>query len=164
MTCYGGKQLWKVEIAAGQNKYRSRSFYTGCPGYKLHVSLELNGHTESSQTYASLFVVYEKGKFDDELFFPFSALCQVTLFARHPGKCHDALVTCTAVPRCRSDAEPFSCQRGRLRFISMEKLLSDTYCVDSCLYLDIAVDVHQVGTFRRECLLGNDVSMDQGLS
>lgn len=150
MTSYNGRQSWKVEMLPGQNKYRSRSFYTGCPGYKLHVSLELNGHTETGQSYASLFVIHEKGQFDDELFFPFSASCGVTLVATRPRRIHETVVTCTTVPKCRTDAEQFQCQRGRLRFIKMDELLSDAYCVDNCLYMEINAQVFQHGSFTTE--------------
>ncbi|XP_053384329.1 TNF receptor-associated factor 6-like [Mercenaria mercenaria] len=150
MMSYNGKQLWKVKLVSGTNKYRSRSFYTGCPGYKLHVSLELNGHTESGQSYASLFVIHEKGQFDEELFFPFSASCGVSLLAVRPTRSHETIVTCTAVPRCRTDTEGFRCQRGRLRFIKMEELLSDAYCVENCLYLEISAHVFQLGSFTSE--------------
>ncbi|XP_060606658.1 TNF receptor-associated factor 5-like [Ruditapes philippinarum] len=147
MMSYNGKQSWKVEILPGQNKYRSRSFYTGCPGYKLHVSLELNGHTEAGHSYASLFVIHEKGQFDEELFFPFSASCGVTLVSTLRTRIYETEVTCTSVPKCRTDAEQFQCQRGRLRFIRMDQLLSDTFCVDNCLYMEFKAQVFQHGSF-----------------
>ncbi|XP_052775978.1 TNF receptor-associated factor 6-A-like [Mya arenaria] len=74
--CYMGRLQWKIEVVPGENKYRSPSFYTGYPGYKLHLSLEKKGHIEQDQAYASLFVILESGQFDNDLFFPLNAVCK----------------------------------------------------------------------------------------
>lgn len=140
---FNGSTVWKVTLVADQNRYISPPFYTGNPGYKLRVSLELKGHTESSQSYASLFVIHEQGQFDDAVFFPFNAYCHVDLLSNTAGKTHSVVVNCPAMHRCRTEAEMSNIQRGLLRFLPSAELLGNVYCQNNCIYMGIRVSIYQ---------------------
>lgn len=135
-----GRLQWKVSLVTAWNKYTSPSFYTSYPGYKLHICLELRGHVERDQTYASLFVILEKGQFDDELFFPFNAQCKAKVLSESSSM-NEVVISCVNIPRCQVASEISNCQRGRLRFMPTNVLLSEDYCVHNNIYLDIKVEM-----------------------
>mgnify|MGYP000034144420 CR=1 FL=1 len=136
----GGRFQWKVSLVLGWDKYQSKSFYTGFPGYKLHMCLELQGHVERDKTYASLFVVLEKGQFDDELFFPFNGQCKAKVLSES-APLSETVIKCVNIPRCHVENTVSNCQRGRLRFMPTDMLISEDYCIDNSIYIDIKVEV-----------------------
>ncbi|KAL3875603.1 hypothetical protein ACJMK2_033538 [Sinanodonta woodiana] len=141
-TSYNGKLHWKIPISDQRvQKFQSDSFYTGCPGYKVFVSLELSGHKEGNEDYSSFFVILMKGEFDNSLRFPFNSVCRVTVHDQSdPTQPHHATINCTNVSRCQSDELSFNFCRGRLRFMKTLELLSQKFTADGYLYLDVVVD------------------------
>jgi len=131
---HSGRLQWKVSLTAGQEKYDSPAFYTGIPGYKMHVTLELKGHRERDQDFASVFVILEKGDFDEDLFFPLNASCRVRVLSERVES-EGTEIQCSNIPR----SDVTTSQRGRLRFMPTARLLSDDFCTNNCLYLDIKV-------------------------
>ncbi|CAL1527452.1 unnamed protein product [Lymnaea stagnalis] len=78
-----GKLHWKVKVGQQRNprtSYCSPSFYTGCPGYKVQLTLDMDGHKEGHVRYTSLSVTLLPGEYDDDIVFPFNATCYVTLY------------------------------------------------------------------------------------
>lgn len=134
-----GKLQWKVSLVPGWDKYQSKSFYTGCPGYKVHMSLELRGHMERNQSFASLFMVLEKGQFDEELFFPFNGHCKAKVLSES-APMNDIVIKCVNIPRCHVENEISNRQRGRLRFMPTDTLLGEDYCINNNIYIDIKVE------------------------
>ena len=142
-TSYNGRLHWKIQTRETTNvTLRSRSFYTGCPGYKVCISLELNGHSEGGQDFASLFVILENGKFDEELRFPFNSVCHVTVYDQSDGVAsnYQADIQCTNVPRCYLEGERSNSQRGRLRFMPTRTLQGERFCRDGVIYMEFVVD------------------------
>ena len=142
-TGYNGRFHWKIQVGEITNmRCRSKSFYTGCPGYKVCISLELNGHSEGGQDFASLFVILENGKFDEELRFPFNSICHVTVYDQSDGivSNYQADIQCTNVPRCYLQGERSNSQRGRLRFMPTHTLLGERFCKDGIIYMEFIVD------------------------
>ncbi|KAK3582699.1 hypothetical protein CHS0354_013050 [Potamilus streckersoni] len=141
-TSYNGRFHWKIPISnMSIEQFQSGSFYTGCPGYKVCVCIELSGHRENNEDYTSIFVVLEKGEFDDSLRFPFNSVCHVTVHDQSDNsQSYTVVFNCTNVSRCLSEEPSFNFSRGRLRFIKTQELLSEKFIADGFLYLDIEVN------------------------
>ncbi|XP_059140444.1 TNF receptor-associated factor 6-like [Physella acuta] len=78
-----GKLHWKVKVGQLRNprtSYCSPAFYTGCPGYKVQLTLDMDGVREGNVRYTSLSVTLQPGEYDDDVVFPFNATCYVTLY------------------------------------------------------------------------------------
>ncbi|KAH3862883.1 TNF receptor-associated factor 6-like [Dreissena polymorpha] len=139
---FNGRLQWKISLLPGQTKYTSPSFYTGLPGYKLHMCLELKGHMERDVSYASMFVILEKGEYDDEIFFPFNARVKAMVLSVDPDLNQNVapvLIHCRNIPRCNAEGVVFNSLRGRLRFMQTDHLLSSQFCVNNTIFLGIKV-------------------------
>ncbi|XP_005091031.2 TNF receptor-associated factor 6 [Aplysia californica] len=78
-----GRVHWKIKIGGQRRQrgsYQSPIFCTGCPGYKVQLTLELDGHRENANRYSSLHLSLLAGDYDEQLIFPFNATCLVTLY------------------------------------------------------------------------------------
>ncbi|KAK3100059.1 hypothetical protein FSP39_014081 [Pinctada imbricata] len=69
---FTGSLDWKIPLPSEnllnlKSTFVSPSFYTGCPGYQLHVTLGLNAHVQENEKWTSVHLTFEKGIFDDEL-------------------------------------------------------------------------------------------------
>ena len=70
-----GRLLWKINLPEDNTcQLRSPYFYTGRPGYRLSLTLELAGFRNNDEIYSSIYVNLEKGDYDDELKFPFEGV------------------------------------------------------------------------------------------
>ena len=140
----GGSFLWKINLPEENTCHiRSPAFYTGRPGYRLSLTLELAGFRDYNEIYTSIFVNLEKGMYDEQLKFPFEGICYVTLFDQvHIGSREGQVnytthVVCSQVPRCLHDEAGQGNQRGRLRFMRTNDLLRGRYVHQGALLLQI---------------------------
>ena len=82
---FDGRLLWRfaVDAVGFRGQIRSPSFYTGRPGYKVFLVLDVGGHDggddNDSDDCASIFVGVEAGRFDNQLRFPLDGAFCVTL-------------------------------------------------------------------------------------
>ena len=147
-TSYNGRLHWKVKIPkAGNNQSGSRNqcilsppFYTGCPGYKLRACLELKGHKSGDTFYSSISVILCQGKYDDNLHFPFSSNCAITLYDQSNNqRGRSNFVTsfaCNNMPRAETDGNENQ-KRGRLSFMKTDTLTKGRFCVGGILYMQV---------------------------
>lgn len=146
-TSFDGKLLWKLQLpsSGAQGQVRSPSFYTGRPGYKISVMLELSGHQECGESFTSFFLNLEKGRFDSQLCFPFSAVCSVMVInQRERGsrsteetsveEC-SAVMSCSQIPGCPDANSSVSSQKGRLKFFKTDKLMK--YAKNGVLFIQV---------------------------
>lgn len=142
--CYNGMIHWMVPITVKEkNQFTSQSFYTGCPGYKVSSQLELVGHRDGSDFFSSFFIILEEGKFDQDLIFPFNAVCQVTVYDvsedLHARQHFTTTIQCKEVSRQKSE-QSHNSGRGKLKFMKSSEILSPRFTRDGYLYMDIKVN------------------------
>ncbi|XP_006813662.1 TNF receptor-associated factor 6-like [Saccoglossus kowalevskii] len=145
-TNLNGRLLWKMELAEkdGGGHLISPSFYTGCPGYKLSIQVELSAYVGRNETYSSLFVVLEKGRYDEKVQFPFSATCRVTVYDQDgcqntSKKDFTTDILCSEVAMAPDNGCNENQKRGRLMFMMTSKLTSGQYARDGNVYMNIEV-------------------------
>jgi len=131
-TSYDGQLLWKVNLPESSPcKVWSPAFYTGIPGYKLRVCLEIAGYREAAELYTSIFVAMGKGSYDDQLMFPFSGTCYITLFDQRRSveerENHRATIVCQNITKNTEDDYSESRRRGLLKFITTPDLLQGRF-------------------------------------
>ncbi|XP_071501655.1 TNF receptor-associated factor 6-like [Diadema antillarum] len=138
---YTGQLLWKVQISSRDftTPLLSPPFFTAPCGYKLRLCLELRGHVTRSDSYTSLFVMLCKGEHDNSLFFPFSAVCALTLFDQSEGSNHlTTNITCQKMPRPQEEQSQMQ-SRGRLKFMKTDTLVNGRFCKGGTLYFQARV-------------------------
>ncbi|XP_072028231.1 TNF receptor-associated factor 6-like isoform X2 [Amphiura filiformis] len=146
-TSYNGCLHWKVKIPQrsssnsqnGSNQViMSPPFYTGCPGHKLRACLELKGHKSGNIYHSSLSIVLCQGKYDNDLHFPFSSTCLVTLYDQSTRGCNNFVTSfaCNNMPRTETDGNENQ-KRGRLSFMKTDTLTKGRFCVGGYLYMQI---------------------------
>ena len=76
-----------METAQHDNKYYllSRPYYIEDPGYKVRMQVFPNGHQNGQGTHVSLFLKLMKGRYDDELVWPFSLMFSLAIVDQMPG-------------------------------------------------------------------------------
>ncbi|KAL5018948.1 hypothetical protein ScPMuIL_004670 [Solemya velum] len=145
-SSFTGRLHWKIPIAdqTRAEQFLSKSFYTGVPGYKICACLELNGHTEGTDRYASFFIILEEGEYDSQLKFPFNSICNVTVSDQSETSSsrdhYTVTIHCTDIQRRLGDDSIGNGRRGRIKFMKTEELVSDRFFRDGFLYIDINVD------------------------
>ncbi|XP_071797848.1 TNF receptor-associated factor 6-like [Asterias amurensis] len=148
-TNYNGHLHWKIDLKSHMCRNNSTTcivspaFYTSQPGYKLCARLETDGHVTRNSTYTSLFIVLQKGDYDDQLHFPFSTTCKVTLFDQvkntHERSDFTTIITCSNMSRAGmgNTRDQF---RGRLKFMQTDLLTSSRFCNDGVVFVQINVE------------------------
>ena len=68
--------------------WRSPPFYTHLKGYKMMLEVDMNGCGTGADTHISAFVILLKGKFDDQLEFPFRGSVEIQLLNQEQTKEH----------------------------------------------------------------------------
>ncbi len=153
---FDGNLLWKVQLQelqgalAGQQEdgedlqLHSPVFYTGRPGYKLSISLnipaEQDGSSAQDSRKTALHVRLHKGTFDERLHFPFKGTCKVQvqstpkLSTPNPqqGKSYDI--------RCRNMAQRVveggeHSNSNAIEYLSIAKLMSKEFIIDGAINL-----------------------------
>jgi len=143
-TSYNGQLLWKISLPdTNQCQVWSPAFYTGLPGYKLRICLEIAGYREASEIFASVFVAIESGAHDDQLRFPFDGTCYITLFDQRQDveerENHRATIVCRKVPQNTAAGHTESRRRGLLKFIRTGELLQGRYVRGGELLMQVQV-------------------------
>ncbi|XP_064642157.1 TNF receptor-associated factor 6-like [Lineus longissimus] len=77
----GGNLFWRISLPEG-DAFRSQSFNVGAnnSGYKFALAINLSDlESDQSGTFSTIAVILQKGEHDDQLPFPFTGLCTVTV-------------------------------------------------------------------------------------
>ncbi|PVD37606.1 hypothetical protein C0Q70_00202 [Pomacea canaliculata] len=125
----------------------SPPFYTSCPGYMMRLRLDFNGVRDGEDYYSSVFIVLQRGEFDEELLFPFRGQIKVTLLTQSGGhsegaKNISAVINCMEVPRNTTGAVNSRINsRGQTRFIKKTDLMAPPYCNNKIIFFEIAMVV-----------------------
>lgn len=142
-TNYTGQLLWRVHLPSSRSTFQlvSPSFYTGNPGYKFSVILENAGYQHGATQYASVFVQMEQGRYDDQLAFPYSATCHVSLIGQDRScstRVHSMAICCEDMPRpsCSAGQSP---RKVCLKFVKSEQLFSKIFLAHDTLLLQVLV-------------------------
>jgi hypothetical protein len=75
-----GNLFWRISLPEG-DAFRSESFHVGANnGYKFALAINLGDlEDDQSETFSTIAVILLKGENDDQLQFPFTGLCTVTV-------------------------------------------------------------------------------------
>ncbi|XP_789029.2 TNF receptor-associated factor 6 [Strongylocentrotus purpuratus] len=141
-TNYTGHLQWKVQISSRDftAPVLSPPFYTSPVGYKLRLCLELRGHVTRSDSYTSIFIMLCKGEHDRNLYFPFSAVCSLTLFDQSDCENHlNTTITCQKMPRPHEVSSTMQ-RRGRLQFMKTDTLINGRFCKTGTLFFQARVN------------------------
>ncbi len=144
-----GTLIWKIALPEGPVgcQLSSPSFYTGVPGYKIKLYLEVAGHTEGDRLYSSMFVSLEKGNYDDNLKFPFDGTCFITMLDQSDSvrerRNHTTEIVCSQMGRCTTEGSSENRRRGKLKFVLTEDLLSGHFVRRGCLVIQAHTEVTQ---------------------
>ncbi|XP_077979650.1 TNF receptor-associated factor 6-like [Glandiceps talaboti] len=145
-TSFNGKLLWKMKLADKDEQccLTSPTFYTGCPGYRVCIQVELNAYNGRDETYTSLFVILQKGTYDDAVKFPFNAVCKLTVYDQDSLSANredfTTTIVCSEVPRSPDNGYNENQKRGLLKFMMTEKLIGAKYAKDGNVYFQIEVN------------------------
>ena len=112
---------------------------------QIRLRLEFRGVVDADTVYSSLFVVLQKGEFDDEILFPFNAQVKVMLVPQTNGRIPSGLselstivVCCKDVPRnLAGNVNSRSNSRGRARFMKQKELLSPPFNKNNVMFFDV---------------------------
>lgn len=130
-----GQLYWRLDLTEmSDGLRRSPAFFTGFPGYKLSVCLDMNGFVEGETgvDYTCLCVELQPGEFDDSLSFPMSGVCTVTLLNQSGSASpdnHTATFTCMDLEH----AEGRECNVSS--FLPRDDLFK--FCRNRILYFDV---------------------------
>lgn len=136
-----GQLHWKIQICSRDftGPLLSPPFFTSHAGYKLRLCLELRGHVTRSDSYTSIFIMLCKGENDNKLYFPFSAVCSLTLFDQGESENHlTTNITCHKMPRPQ-EIEGTMQRRGRLQFMKTDTLINGRFCKAGTLFFQARV-------------------------
>ncbi len=150
-----GTFVWKIDKIKGKlqdakalnKEFKSEPFYTNRYGYKLGVSVFMNGNGSGEGTHMSLYIRVLQGEYDNLLEWPF----------RHPitfqlmDQCNDPdkrePITESFVPNPswkhfqKPDIDSESMGFGYPKFISYELLKNGSYLKDDQIFVKITVDM-----------------------
>ena len=125
---YTGQLLWRVHIPEDCGTFRaiSPSFYSARPGYRFSIVLENAGFEHGGSTYVSMFVQLEKGVYDDQLSFPVTGSCHVSVMGQDEAtnRVHNVIIPCNSMPRCTTDTPP---KKVYLKFMKKSELFNKTF-------------------------------------
>ncbi|RUS82191.1 hypothetical protein EGW08_010073, partial [Elysia chlorotica] len=149
-----GRLQWKIKLSRytrGRHvSYCSPTFYTGCPGYKVQLTLNMEGFREGREWFASLSLGLLPGEYDDSIVFPFNATCSVTLFDQSENMAarqnFEQQIVARQVPRnSRAGHSGPTCRRTINKFMARRNLIgpSSKYMRNGCLHLELTV-LHSV--------------------
>lgn len=113
----------------------------------MRLRLDFNGVRDGEDYYSSVFIVLQRGEFDEELLFPFRGQIKVTLLTQSGGhsegaKNISAVINCMEVPRNTTGAVNSRINsRGQTRFIKKTDLMAPPYCNNKIIFFEIAMVV-----------------------
>ena len=112
---------------------------------QMRLRLDFRGVCDGEDTFSSVFVVLQKGEFDQEILFPFNGQVKVTLIAQNnshnSSSSHvSTVINCKDIPRNHTGGiNARANSRGRTRFIKQKELLSPTYNKNNVLFFDVSM-------------------------
>lgn len=139
---YLGCILWQVDVTLTKTRmFHSPSFYTANPGYRVSASLDFTSFQDDFDAFVSFSLTIEDGKYDELLSFPFSGLCQVTVFDQSENYAknnHSVYILCHAIPRFSRHAEKAS-SRDYKTFMKATDFLGDRYARNGTVFIEVKV-------------------------
>lgn len=149
-----GKLHWKVKLSRSHNRgrnttYCSPAFYTGCPGYKVQLTLNMEGFREGREWYASLGLGLLPGDYDENLVFPFNATCFITLCDQSENlsarQHYEQQIVLRQVPRVTRPGHSGNTRKAIVKFLERRRLMGPTskYMRNGCLHFEAEV-LHSV--------------------
>ena len=157
-TSHNGVLVWKVrgvseKIAEAKKSGQalelvSVPFYTSQCGYKMQVSLFVNGNGAGEGSHMSAYIKVLPGEYDSILKWPFKHTVSFTLLDQTPERKTAVNIVESFLPdpnwpnfaRPSTVEEPDSLGFGFPKFVSHEMVASRNYVKDDCLFLKIRVD------------------------
>ena len=155
-TSHNGVLVWKVRGVADKMAEAKRTgqalelvsvpFYTSQCGYKMQVSLFLNGNGAGENCHMSVYIKVLPGEYDGILKWPFKHTVSFTLLDQTPERKNAVNIVESFLPDPnwpnfqRPSNEPDSLGFGFPKFVSHEMAESRNYIKDDCLFLKIRVD------------------------
>lgn len=126
---HSGSILWRIKLVNNSNvqQFESQSFYTGCPGYKVKVKLDLGRFMENGMRIVYLVLMLEHGQYDSSLSFPFLARCTAALVGQDMVTQVETVTVFKAHGRHSNNQQNCSTLVGRTKFFPFAKLLQRKY-------------------------------------
>ncbi|KAK7111855.1 TNF receptor-associated factor 6-like [Littorina saxatilis] len=143
-----GRLLWKLDLSNMQplpNMVFSPPFYSSCPGYQMRLRLDFRGVSDGEDVYSSVFLVLQKGEFDQDLMFPYNGQVMVNLLPQSSNRNVSnrkvsTVIKCKDIPRnITGNTNARVNSRGCTRFLKQKELLSPVYNKNNVLYFDLSV-------------------------
>ena len=112
---------------------------------QMRLRLDFRGVCDGEDIFSSVFVVLQKGEFDQEIPFPFNGQVKVTLIAQNSNRnstIHhvSTIINCKDIPRNNTGSINARVNsRGRTRFIKQKELLSPIYNKNNVLFFDVSM-------------------------
>lgn len=146
--CNNGDFVWKImnfnlHLSDARSNLRStiysESFYSGIPGYKLCLRINLDGVDARSRNYLSIYVHLMQGDYDDIMEWPFNRRIKVTIIDRNLDHSKRRNITEVLTPQSNIAALQRPTQSrssqgyGFARFVSISRLSSRCYLADNKL-------------------------------
>ncbi|XP_062521135.1 TNF receptor-associated factor 5-like [Corticium candelabrum] len=129
--------VWKIDSLSRQSKQsqiNSSSFYTGKPGYKLHLRFYPN----KGQSHAGLYLNIDRGDYDSLLQWPFSHCFTMSVLEQKVNGKHISYRV--AAPGGSLATPGTFC--GSRKFISKEVLSQECYTKNDTLFIKLVVDMN----------------------
>lgn len=150
---WNGKFIWKInnfekkfrEARSGEIPViHSQPFYTGIPGYRMCLRVNLNGIDSGAQTHLSMFVHLMQGTFDDILPWPFpGSLVLMVLDQDVHGEPKNIRETLAARPNLQAFNRPKSTRNqkgyGYVEMIPHQILRTNRYLQNDSIFVRVDV-------------------------
>ena len=83
-SSWNGELHWKVSIPEDQSQtIHSQTFFTGRPGYKFQVGLDIHGLRDGGEWFSTVKLILLKGHMDNLLRFPVEITCKLCVVDPH---------------------------------------------------------------------------------
>ncbi|KAI5697334.1 hypothetical protein M8J75_008802 [Diaphorina citri] len=148
---YSGTLIWKItdySLKCQESiELLSPSFYTSQFGYKLQVSLFLNGNGAGEGTHVSVYIKLLPGEYDALLKWPFSHSVSFTLFdqSEKPVNVVESFVPDPTWENFqRPSKQPDSLGFGFPRFVSLDTIRKRQFLKDDAIFIRVKVDPSKI--------------------
>ena len=149
-TRYNGHLIWKIDdfrsrrqrtLTGEINALHSAPCMTSDYGYKFCLKVYLNGDGAGENTHLSLFLVIMKSDYDNMLEWPFQHNVTLALVNQQNRK-RD--IVKDIIPNRESESfhkpkKDYNIASGLPMFVSIEKLESEGFLKDDCIFFDVKV-------------------------
>ena len=123
----------------------SRPYYVSHPGYKVCLQAYPNGYGSGESTHLSLFLKIMRGRYDNELTWPYPLMYTIVVLDQQPGgkkvsRSQDPPIASPgAAPSFRRPTSDSNTAWGWHEFISHNELMTRMYTKDDCVRVRLEV-------------------------